>query len=145
MNKEKTTEIIENLIDNIEKQAQYPEFDCARLYVKSWVIGGLNSLKSKINGGYNYYPENATYKTLFQDFICYFYCLNINPKIKIYAIGCLFSVYTRDLIIDLYESLFTLKDRDIDAHSCGYVDWNQLDVIAKFDIIRLTRTRFGRC
>ncbi len=79
MNKTKYFKLIDQLRSNIRKDlGQHPNI-C--LYVKTWVIGGLNQLEAKAKGKI-IYPYNATYSYLLKDFLDAFYCRNINEQIK---------------------------------------------------------------
>ena len=146
MNKEKTLKIVENLINTIRKNENNPEYECAKPYVDTWVVGALKTIQEKINGNEFYYGTEQTYAQLFQEFICTYFCLNINPSIKIYAIACLFSFELRTLIIDLYNHLFTLDQRVLDAQSVGYIyEYSQDSEQTMFEIIRRCYTQKGRC
>ena len=149
MNKEKTLKIINDLIVEINKlseQLDEQEHTTAKLYVDSWVIGGLKMIEKKINGGCNYYPENATYTRLFQNFINYFMCRNIKPAIKIYAIASMFSIESRDLIIRLYEQLYNSNERNVCARLIrGWGKYRDFNNFEKFDIICQSTIKHGRC
>ena len=148
MNKEKTLKIVENLINTIKENEKNPEYECAKLYINTWVIGALKTIQEKINGNelVTYYSPRKTYAQLFQEFICKYFCLNIYPSIKIYAIACLFSFELRTLIIDLYNHLFTLDQRVLDAQSVGYIyEYSQDDEQTMFEVIRRCYTQKGRC
>lgn len=146
MNKEKTLKIIEEIINEIKEQEKNPEYECAKLYVDTWVIGALKTIQEKINGNRFYYGAEQTYSKLFQEFICVYFCLNINPSIKIYAIACLFNFKLRSLIVDLYNNLFTLDQRVLDAQSSGYIyEYSKDSEQTMFEIIRWNYTRSGRC
>ena len=141
----KTLKIIEDLINEIKENEKNPEYECAKLYVDTWVIGALKTIQDKITDRCSYGTEN-TYANLFQHFICVYFCLNINPSIKIYAIACLFSFKLRSLICDLYNHLFTLDQRVLDAQSIGYVyDYAKDNEQSLFEIIRRCYTQMGRC
>lgn len=133
MNKEKALKIIQDLKEQINKN----EMKEARLYIQSWVIGGLNQIESKINGG-SVYPYNATYEYLFKEFINYFFCRNIDPAIKVYAIASLFTFEVRDMIIRLFETIFDLKYRNTACKSTGFIEWNNkwMNDQTRFEIIR---------
>ena len=146
MNKEKTLKIIEEIINEIKEQEKNPEYECAKLYVDTWVIGALKTIQEKISGNKFYYGTEQTYSKLFQEFICVYFCLNINPSIKIYAIACLFSFKLRSLIIDLYNHLFTLDQRVLNAQSIGYIyEYSKEDEQTMFEIIRRCYSQHGRC
>ena len=147
MNKEKTLTIIERLETIIKAKKDTPEYEVAKLYINTWVIGSLEDIKDKINGNeiISYYSSRKTYAQLFQTFIGIYFCINIDPKIKIYAISVLFDFETRDLIIDLYKQLFDKEQRDNDSHLRGYIEFNQLTKISQFEVIRNSYTRSGAC
>ena len=145
MNKEKTLKIVDDLINHIKENEENPEYECAKIYIDSWVIGALTMIKNKITDKC-IYPANATYSQLFQDFVSKYFCKNINPSIKVYAIACLFDFKARSLIINLYNHLFTLDQRVTNAQSVGYVyEYSQDNEQTMFEIIRLCYTRQGGC
>lgn len=145
MNKEKTLKIIERLQQIIDSKKETPEYEVAKLYIRTWVIGSLEEIKEKINGNQlvTYYSPRKTYAELFQEFINFYFCKNINPEIKIYAIAVLFDFDTRDLIIDLYNQLFTKEQRNNDSHSCGYIEFDYLSAQSQFEVIRRCFTQQG--
>lgn len=146
MNKEKTLQIIEKLQTIIEENSKNPEYECAKLYIKTWVLGTLDELKTKIIGvDVPYMVKDTTYSRLFLDFVNLYFCRNINPTIKVYAIAVLFDIKTRDLIIDLYQHLFNKQQRNIDSRSCGYIDFEFLSDESKFEVIRCAYGRQGAC
>lgn len=133
MNKEKTLKIINNIKEEIKKN----EMEEAKIYVDSWVIGELSQLESKINDGCCYYPTYATYADLFTNFINYFFCKHIDPAIKIYAIGSLFTYKNRTLICELYKQLFNKEQRRNNALAVAYdFEWSETNEISQFEIIR---------
>ena len=133
MNKEKALKIINEIKEEIKKN----ELEEARIYVDTWVIGELSQLESKINGGCNYYPAYATYADLFTDFINHFFCRNIDPAIKVYAIASLFTYENRKLICELYKQLFNKEQRRYNALKVAYdFDWSEKNEKSQFEIIR---------
>ena len=132
MNKEKALKIINNIKEAIKKN----ELEESRLYVDSWIIGSLNSIETKINGGYVY--KNRTYEQLFKDFISYFFCRNIDPAIKIYAIASVFTFEIRDMIIRLFECMFDLQYRNEACDNVGFIAWNDnwMSDKTRFEVIR---------
>ena len=146
MNKQKAIKTIDNLIEEITSRANTEEYAEAKLYINTWVIGGLKSLKSKLNGGFGYYPENATYNQLLQIFIRYYFCININPDIEMCAKACLYSSTIRSLIISLFENMVDIYTRNEEAHYAGYIDFDLLtNDSTKMAIIRHIYCRSGRC
>lgn len=145
MNKEKTLKIIERLQQIIDSKKETPEYEIAKLYINTWVIGSLEEIKEKINGNelVTYYSSRKTYAKLFQEFINLYFCKTINPTIKIYAIAVLFDFETRDLIIELYKQLFSKEQRNNDSHSIGYIDFNDLGETTQFEVIRRCFTQQG--
>ena len=81
MNKSKLFKVIDELKNDIEKNLN-TQSERTQIYIRSWVLGGLEMIESKAQGGRNYYPTNATYKTLCIDFLKAFICLNINEEIE---------------------------------------------------------------
>ena len=147
MNKEKTLKIINKLQSIIDSKKSTSEYEVAKLYINTWVKGQLKTIEEKINGNelVTYYSPRKTYAQLFQEFIGLYFCLNINPKIKIYAIAVLFDFETRDLIIDLYKQLFNKEQRNNDAHLRGYIDFDYLNKLSQFEVIRNSYARKGAC
>lgn len=82
MNKNKLYKTIKQLKNNIEKDLYNKDNDNIRLYIKTWVIGSLDMIKEKAQGGYNYYPQNATYKQLYFDYEKHLFCDNASEIIK---------------------------------------------------------------
>ena len=81
MNKNKLLKTINELRNNIKKDLDSHTNIC--LYVKTWVIGGLDMLENKAKGKLSYvWPYKATYSYLLNDFLKSFYCCYINEKIK---------------------------------------------------------------
>lgn len=79
MNKTKYFKLIDQLRSNIEKEVD--QHSNIKLYVNTWVIGGLKQLEAKGKGNF-VYPYNATYSYLLNDFLDAFYCRRINEQIK---------------------------------------------------------------
>ena len=147
MNKEKTLKIINRLQLILDSKKSTPEYEVAKLYINTWVKGQLKTIEEKINGNelVTYYSPRKTYAQLFQEFMCLYFCLRIDSKIKIYAIAVLFDFETRDLIIELYKQLFDKEQRNIDSHLRGYIDFNDLSKESQFEVIRHNYTRMGAC
>ena len=134
MNKEKAIKIIQELKDEINKN----QIEEAQIYVQTWVIGGLKQLESKINGGFDFYPSYATYEDLFRDFIKHFFCINIDPAIRMYAIANIFSLKSRKLVVQLFETMFTLEHRIQICSKNGYIEWNNkwMTEKSRFEVLR---------
>ena len=146
MNKQKTLTIIEKLENIIKSKKETSEYKVAKLYIDTWVIGTLEEIKTKINGvDVPYMVRETTYPRLFLDFVNLYFCRNINPNIKVYAIAVLFDIETRDLIIDLYQHLFDKTQRNTDSRSCGYIEFEFLSNESKFEVIRCAYGRQGAC
>ena len=148
MNKEKTLKIIERLTNIIKERKENEEYASAKLYVETWVIGTLNEIKVKVkNVDVPYMVKHTTYSRLFQELINFYFCRNINPSIKIYAIACLFTTETRDLIIDLYKQLFNKEQRKNDCYVTGYAEFDSkwVSKTTQFEIIRSAYIRHGAC
>ena len=146
MNKQKTLTIIERLENIIQSKKETHEYEIAKIYINSWVIGTLEEIKTKIIGvDVPYMVKHNTYARLFQEFIGIYFCTRIDPKIKIYTIAVLFDFDTRDLIIDLYKQLFNKKQRDNDSTLRGYIEFNQLTKESQFEVIRHNYARMGAC
>lgn len=82
MNKNKLFKTIEKLRENIAKA--YPtNTPASYLYVRSWVIGGLNMLESKARGiRASVYPYGATYRHILNNLEGYFFLVNCSESIK---------------------------------------------------------------
>lgn len=142
MNKEKTLKIIERLENIINSKKETPEYEISKLYINTWVLGTLNELRQKIELGKDapYMVRTNTYAQLFKELVSLFYCRNIDPKIRIYAIAVLFRIETRDLIIELYKQIFTTEQRNKDCDARGYEHFDKLSKISQFEIIRCSYT-----
>lgn len=100
MNKNKLFKLIDELKGNIEKDLEnHPR---CKLYVKTWVIGGLHMLEAKAKGE-TYYPHNATYKSLFEDFKEHYLCQRIVEEIKFETLSMLIKKENYDLVIALQD------------------------------------------
>ena len=79
MNKATYFKLIDQLKANILKDLdKHPNI---KLYVNSWVIGGLSQMEAKARGEM-VYPYDATYKELFFSFYEAYLCINISEHIK---------------------------------------------------------------
>ena len=103
MKKERSLKIINQLRDNIEKKLSACKYH-EEIYIKSWVIGSLNMIEKKIND--SWYCEDSFYD-LFTDLMNHYMCINIDTKILIYVAMILWNEENRNLIVDLFSSLFT--------------------------------------
>lgn len=101
MNKNKTQKIINLLKENFEMAKTINN----RLYIQTWVIGALETIEDKMNGKL-YYPYNATYKDLFNDFDKYFHCINISDHIKSETMERLLTCENLCLFHQLKECMF---------------------------------------
>lgn len=137
----KIYKLINELIQNIKSHEESEEYNESKLYINTWIfVCSLELLKKKalgenviVNG------ERYTYKYLFKEFIHYFSCESINPKIKSYALLCLFSIKNRDIIIKLFETIFTKAEQDKTAIKLNYIPYSQLtDNATKYYIIERT-------
>lgn len=121
--------LINELIQNIKSHEGSEEYNESKLYIETWIFTcSLEQLKKKAQGEdvRNYNGEKYTYKKLFSEFMHYYSCESINPKIKNYALLCLFSIRNRDIIIKLFETIFTKAEQDKNAIKLNYIPYSQL-------------------
>lgn len=139
MKNEKIFLLTNELIKNIKSHEGSEEYNQCKIYINTWVfICSLELLKKKAQGEdiRNYDGKKYTYKELFSDFIHYYSCESINPKMKNYALLCLFNIKNRDIIIKLFESIFNKEEQDQKAIKLNYVPYSQLtDKATKYYII----------
>lgn len=133
MNKEKAIKIIQELKNEINKN----EMEEAKLYTRTWVIGGLSQIEAKVNGE-SFYPSYATYEDLFREFAKSFFCINIDPAVRMYAIASMFNINVRNLVVKLCEVLFTLEHRKEICSKNGYIEWDSkwMTEKSRFEVIR---------
>ena len=115
MNKKKALEIIENLKNHINDNIKEKETCGEHIYIQTWVIGTLDQITNKIKTGsqYLYSSEREnTYEELYKELINYYFCHDCDPKLRVYCIYILFDIETRNMLVDLYYSLFTKQQRD---------------------------------
>lgn len=115
MNKQKSLQLITEIKNQIQQNVKEKSKGTERLYINSWVIGELDYIQNKIKTGEIYTwesRENQTYEKCFKDFFNNYFCLRIDPSIKIYTIAILFTFEIRNLIVDLYHALFTKQQRE---------------------------------
>ena len=109
MNKGKAIKLINNIKERINQNLKERSVCHEEIYVKTWVIGGLKHIENKITTGekYSFHFGNDTYENCFKEFFNNYFCLNIDPKMKIYVINVLFDYDIRNMIVDLYHAIFT--------------------------------------
>lgn len=115
MNKNKATKLINNIIERINENLKERSVCKEEIYVKTWVIGSLERIQNKIETGevYHWISRDAqTYEKCFKDFFNNYFCLRINPQMKIYVINVLFDFDIRNMIVDLYHALFTKQQSE---------------------------------
>ena len=137
--------LIDELIQNIKSHEESEEYNESKLYIETWVFRcSLEPLKKKAQGEdvRSYNGEKYTYKMLFRDFIQFYTCESINPKIKNYTLLCLFSIRNRDIIIKLFETIFSKAEQDNIAIKLNYIPYSQLtDNATKYYIIERSFTK----
>ena len=106
MNKQKLNKIIDDFKENINKDLE--QHQAIKLYVKSWVIGGLEMIQNKANGGSNYYPFNATYKELLRDFMSCFFCSRISEELRDEATYYLITLKNMEFLILLTNQFYDI-------------------------------------
>lgn len=95
---ERLLKLINQLKNNIKNDPKYNASEKTFSYIWAWVVGGLEALESKINGGFSYYPPRATRRDLFRDFKQYFYCERIAEEIKAETLAQLMTDQNKKLV-----------------------------------------------
>lgn len=144
MNANKIKTLSRDLIAEIRKNEGREEWEKAKLYINTWVITcALEQINKKASGEdvRNGQGSKESYKKLFNDFITYFLCCNIIPYLKPYAFICLFNIKNRDLIIKLFNEIYTPKER-ANIGTVNGLNYNQVkDNITRFDMIKRYLTK----
>ena len=106
MNKPKVQKIINELKENLYRN----ETEETRLYIETWVIGGLDMISCKMNGEI-YYPYNATYRMLLDDLREAFLCIHISERIEKLAKAQIITPVNVYLLLELQEAILGREDK----------------------------------
>lgn len=129
MNEKKIYKLAEEITAEIKSHEGGEEWEESKLYINTWVFAcSLDLIKRKSQGEEvrDTYGKKYTYKKLFADFLYYFTCENIKPSIKPYALMCLFSIKLRDLVLSLFEEIYTEEERDTSAGKINNIPYSEM-------------------